>query len=201
MRRLVLASRNKGKIRELAELLAGLPVEVVGLEAYPEAPDVAETGSTFTENAFLKARAIAAHSGELTLADDSGLEVDALHGAPGVYSARYGEPGWNDEQRYRHLLTKLQEVHEPPRSARFRAVVVLYDPQTDTVAEAAGAVEGRIIAEPRGVNGFGYDPVFYLPEFGCTMAELPETQKNQISHRARAVRQIMPKLLEYLESK
>lgn len=194
MRKLVLATRNKGKVREFKEILAGLPVAVVGLDSYPDAPEVAETGTTFTENAILKARGIAAFCGELTLADDSGLEVDWLRGEPGVYSARYGEAGWTDRRRYEYLLTKLKGVPEPQRTARFRCVAALIDPAADIIEVTEGTVSGLIAFEPKGVNGFGYDPVFYLPEFGCTMAELPEETKNRISHRGRALRYMLPRI-------
>ena len=198
MRRLVLASRNKGKLQELRELLAGLPVEVTGLEAYPDAPEVLEDGATFAANALLKAKLIAAHTGELTLADDSGLEVDALNGEPGVYSARYGQSGWNDRQRYEYLLSRLSEVALKDCSARFRCAVALYDPKSDRLAQADGTVEGLIVNEPRGANGFGYDPIFYLPEYQQTMAELESTHKNRLSHRGRALRRLMPKIKEFI---
>ena len=199
MRRLVLASRNKGKLQELRELLAGLPVEVTGLEAYPEAPEVVEDGATFAANALLKAKAIAAHTGELTLADDSGLEVDALNGEPGVFSARYGQPGWNDRQRYEYLLSRLNGVSVENRSARFRCAVALYDPKTDRLAQADGTVEGLITSEPRGTQGFGYDPIFYLPEYQQTMAELDSSRKNQLSHRSRALQRLIPRIKEFSE--
>lgn len=198
MRKLVLASGNKGKISELRELLIGLPVEVVGLDSYPQAPKVAETGQTFAENAKLKAAAIAKYSKELTLADDSGLEVDFLNGEPGVYSARYGEVGWNDRQRYEHLLENLNGVSEGLRTARFRSVVVVCDPLSNQWEQADGTVEGVILAQPRGSNGFGYDPVFYIPEYQLTMAELSADQKNGISHRARAVKRIIPQIQRLL---
>ena len=194
MRKLVLATRNKGKVRELRELLAGLAVTVEDLDSYPGAPEVAETGTTFTENAILKSKGIAAFSGELTLADDSGLEVDWLRGEPGVYSARYGEAGWTDRQRYEYLLTKLEGVPEPQRTGRFRSVAALVDPARGIVEVTEGEVAGVIAFGPRRDNGFGYDPVFYLPDFGCTMAELSEETKNRISHRGRALRNMLPRI-------
>jgi XTP/dITP diphosphohydrolase len=130
----------------------------------------------------------------MTLADDSGLEVDYLAGEPGVYSARYGEPGWNDRQRYEYLLSKLTGIPGSSRQARFRSVVVLYDPQTGGSEFTEGTVEGVIIDQPQGSNGFGYDPIFYLPEFQKTMAELPAPQKNVLSHRGRAVQKMIPLL-------
>lgn len=198
MRRLVLATRNKGKIREIRELLTGLPVELVGLDQYPDAPEVDETGTSFAENAILKAKTIAEFTGELTLADDSGLEVDYLGGEPGIYSARYGEPGWNDIQRYQYLLEKLTGVPEAKRTARFHSVVAVYDPSRSSLETAEGTVPGVISLEPRGNQGFGYDPVFNLPEYGRSMAELSEEEKNQVSHRGRAIVNLRPRLAEIL---
>jgi XTP/dITP diphosphohydrolase len=194
MRRLVLATTNNGKVAELRELLKDLPYEVVGLPAYPGAPEVEETGATFAENAVLKAKAMAEYTGELTLADDSGLEVDALNGAPGVFSARYGQPGWNDRQRYEYLLAKLAGTPLPDRTARFRCAVALYDPASGRLEQADGAVEGLILEAPRGSNGFGYDPLFLVPELDLSMAELSPDRKNELSHRARAIQQILPVL-------
>lgn len=194
MRKIVLASRNKGKIQEIRELLAGLPLEVTGLDAYPDAPEVAETGTTFLENALLKAKAIGEFTGQLSLADDSGLEVDCLHGEPGVYSARYGEPGWNDRRRYEYLLQNLAGIPGNERSARFRSVVAVYDPDSGKVITGEGKVEGMILTEPRGTNGFGYDPVFFIPDKGRAMAELSDMEKNAISHRGEAIRDIVSKL-------
>lgn len=196
MRRLVLASRNKGKIQELQQLLAGTPVEVVGLESYPDIPEIEETGTTFLENAIIKAKTVAKYTGELSLADDSGLEVDCLGGEPGVYSARYGGPGKNDRERYEYLIQKMKGVSSVNRQARFHCTVVLYDPRAERAEAADGIVEGVIVDEPRGSHGFGYDPIFYLPELRKTMAELLETEKNRFSHRARAMQKILPKIVE-----
>ncbi len=199
MRKLVLASRNKGKISELQEMLAAFSVEVVGVDSFPHAPEVEETGKTFRENAFLKARTIADFTHELTLADDSGLEVDYLNGEPGVYSARYCKPGWNDKQRYEYLLSKLKDVPENLRKARFRSVVVVYDPISGKSEYTEGSVEGVILTEPKGTNGFGYDPIFYLPEYQKTMAELLSDQKNAISHRGRAIQKMVPILQKMIQ--
>ena len=192
MPKLVLASTNKGKILEFREILAGVPLELVGLADFPEVPKVVEDGNTFAENAVIKASAIAKYTGELTLADDSGLEVDALNGEPGVYSARYGQPGWNDRERYQFLLEKLRGVPMEKRTARFRCAVALYNPENGRLCQADGAVEGIILDGPRGANGFGYDPVFYIPELDKTMAELTAEEKNRFSHRARAVEKMIP---------
>lgn len=194
MRRLVLASRNKGKIDEIQEMLADLPVEVVGVADYPEVPEVEETGSSFRENAILKARAVAEATGEMALADDSGLVVDVLGGEPGIYSARYGKPGWTDRDRYEYLLTKVSHYPFPERTARFVSVIAVVDPAQNLVETAEGSVSGIITDKPAGTNGFGYDPIFYLPEYGQTMAELPEAEKNRISHRANAMQAIKPVL-------
>jgi XTP/dITP diphosphohydrolase len=198
VRRLVLASRNKGKLKELQELLAPLPLEVVGLDNYPLAPEVAETGTTFTDNAILKAKAIGEYTHELTLADDSRLEVAYLAGAPGVYSARYGELGWNDRDRYEYLLNKLKNVPVHLRGANFRSVVAVFDPLNGRIELAEGTVAGVISTAPQGSQGFGYDPIFYLPEYQKTMAELPAKQKNELSHRGRAVQAIIPRIYQLL---
>jgi XTP/dITP diphosphohydrolase len=199
LERLVLATTNKGKVREIRELLTGIGLDIVGLEAYPAIPPVEENGRSFRENAVIKAKTVAAYTRELTLADDSGLEVDGLSGEPGIYSARYGKPGWTDRQRFEYLLVKLAGVAKNERTARFRSAVAIYDPMTERLETAEGTVEGVIIDTPRGNNGFGYDPVFFLPELGKTMAELTDGQKNGLSHRGRAITAIIPKLRGMLD--
>lgn len=200
---LLVATRNEGKIEELAALLADLDVEWLGLRDLEAQgltiTDVAETGQTFRENAVLKAVGYAQQSGLLTLADDSGLEVDALGGAPGVHTARFGGEGLTSEARYRRLLAHLEGVPQDRRAARFRCVVALASPE-GLLETAEGQVRGRIAASPSGTGGFGYDPVFYVEEQGRTMAELPAATKNAISHRARAVMAIKPALLRHLSS-
>ncbi|MER2598197.1 MAG: RdgB/HAM1 family non-canonical purine NTP pyrophosphatase [Caldilineales bacterium] len=186
--KLLVATHNQGKVQEYRALLADLPIEVTYLDAEGITFDVEETGVTFEQNALLKARAYAAHSGLLVWADDSGLEVDALDGAPGVFSARYGAPAArSDGDRYRLLLQQLAPTAENERTARFRCVVALAWPDGRT-ATTQGACEGRIAAAPRGEHGFGYDPVFLVADFDyrLTMAELPAEIKNRISHRSRA---------------
>jgi len=168
-------------------LLADLPLEVTYLDAEGITLEVEETGHTFTENAVLKATTYARASGLWTWADDSGLEVDALDGAPGVYSARYGGSGASDADRYRKLLDALTGVPWARRTARFRCVVALATPDGD-MQTADGACEGIIAFGPVGSNGFGYDPVFYLPDRGLTMAQLSAEDKNETSHRGRAAR-------------
>jgi XTP/dITP diphosphohydrolase len=197
--KILVATHNAGKLREYAELLAdvapgGKPVEWVSLADLGIEADVEETGATFEENARLKAVAYARQSGLLTLADDSGLEVDALDGGPGVRSARYGGPGLDDAGRYRLLLENLEGVHDAERGARFRCVVAVGTPEGE-VHTAEGICEGRIAHQPRGEHGFGYDPVFYVEARGATMAELGPAVKNRISHRARALEAIRPTLL------
>jgi XTP/dITP diphosphohydrolase len=194
--KLVLASTNKGKIAEFQKLLAGLPMELLSIADYPGIPEIKEDGKTFAENALLKARAVAGYTGELTLADDSGLEVDALNGEPGVYSARYGQPGWSDQDRYQFLLEKLEEVPFEKRTARFRCAVALVDPQNNRIEQVDGTVAGVILDSPRGDHGFGYDPVFFIPELGKTMAELTGEDKNRFSHRGRAVQKLIAHLKE-----
>lgn len=194
--RLLIATHNQGKVREYRALLSDLPLEVTYLDAEGITFEAEETGVTFAENAIQKASAYAAASGILTWADDSGLEVDALSGAPGVLSARYGAPeASTDQDRYRLLLAKLAGVPEAARTARFHCVVALVSPTGD-VRTADGCCEGRIGFEPRGSHGFGYDPIFLVADTGftLTLAELDPALKNTLSHRARAS-QIAKRLL------
>ena len=193
MIRLLVATHNQGKLREYKELLHDLPVELVYLDDVGITQQVEETGSTFLENALQKALNYARISGLVTLADDSGLEVDALGGAPGVYSSRYAGPNASDRDRIEKLLRDLQGVPRERRTARFRCVIAVATPEGEACT-AQGTVEGLIVDTPRGEHGFGYDPVFYLPDRGRTMAELPPEEKNRISHRARAAQAIKPLL-------
>ena len=197
LRKLLIATRNKGKVREYEGLLASLAVRITYLSAEGIDFEVSETGSTFADNAMQKAQRYARASGLLTLADDSGLEVDALGGEPGVFSARYAGPGASDEQRYRLLLERMKGVLWEDRSARFRCVIAVAEPDGETYT-AEGVCEGVIALAPEGEHGFGYDPVFYLPEHGQTMAQLAPEVKNRISHRARAARGIKPILARVL---
>jgi XTP/dITP diphosphohydrolase len=183
--KLMIATRNPGKAREYREILSSLPLEVTYLDVEGIALDVEETGTSFAENAILKASAYAKVSNMWTWADDSGLEVDALGGSPGIYSARYAGPEATDADRRRKLLSALAGVPWDARTARFRCVVALATPQGD-IRTAEGVCEGVIAFGPAGDNGFGYDPVFYLPDLGATMAQLPSEEKNRISHRGRA---------------
>ncbi len=191
--RLLLASANQGKLRELRTILAGLPVELVGLAeaGLGEPPEVEETGDTFLENALLKGRAYAAWSGLAAVADDSGLEVDALGGAPGVRSARYAGPVADDRANLGKLLAALAEVPTERRTARFRCAAVLVDPRAgEWSAEAAW--EGRLLEAPRGSGGFGYDPVFLPDGWELTSAQVDQATKDAASHRGRAFRALRP---------
>ncbi len=197
--RLLVATHNRGKILEYRALLSDLPLAVTWLDEQGIAEDVEETGATFVANASLKAAAYAQLTGLWTWADDSGLEVDALDGRPGVYSARYGGPGLSDADRYRRLLAELAAIAPEQRTARFRCVIALAIPG-GPIYTAEAAVEGLIVDEPRGAHGFGYDPVFFIPEQQRTMAELEPALKNRISHRGRAAveaRKIIVSLLDY----
>jgi len=197
--KLLIATNNSGKLEEYRHLLRDLSLEVTALAEEGIGFEPEETGATFEENAVLKARAFAQRSGLITLADDSGLEIDALDGAPGVHSARYGGTRrGEDVRRYRLVLRQLEGVPWPERTARFRCVVAVATPD-GRVETAEGVVEGVIAFEPQGEYGFGYDPIFFIPEFGCTMAQLPPETKNRISHRARAVRAARP-ILERLSA-
>ena len=191
--RLLIASNNPGKVREYDDLLQGLGLELCGLADIGLEHQVDETGHTFDENARHKAQAYGQASHLLTLADDSGLEVTVLSGAPGVHSARYAGPGASDADRIFKLLTALDGVPCNDRVARFRCVIALAWPD-GRLETFEGQCEGVIALQPKGTNGFGFDPVFYLPELGCTMAELPMDVKNRISHRARAAALVRERL-------
>jgi XTP/dITP diphosphohydrolase len=191
--RLLLASANQGKLRELRTILAGLPVELVGLTeaGLGDPPEVEETGDTFLENALLKARAYAGWSGLAAVADDSGLEVDALGGAPGVRSARYAGRGASDQANLDKLLHAMAGVPPERRAARFRCAAALVDPEVgEWHAEAAW--EGRLLDAPRGADGFGYDPVFLPAGWELTSAEVDQATKDAASHRGQAFRALRP---------
>ena len=185
--RLLIATHNPGKLLELTSLLGDVPFELISLAGAGIHDEVEETGETFEENAALKAGTYARLSGLPTLADDSGLEVDALDGDPGVRSSRYAGENATDSQRIAFLLNKLHNISEDAWTARFRCVIAVSIPGRP-VELYAGECEGRIIPEPRGSNGFGYDPVFFMPAMGKTMAELSAEEKNRVSHRSEAAR-------------
>ncbi len=183
--KLLIASANRGKVSEFRSLLDGLDIQLLSVQDAGIPGDVEETGSTYEENARLKAVTCAAQSSLLTLADDSGLEVDALGGEPGVRSARYAGEGATDVDRVAYLLRKLEGVPVERRGARFVCVIAIATPEGD-VTFCRGECPGSIVTEPRGERGFGYDPAFLFPELGVTMAELPPEVKNRLSHRGRA---------------
>ena len=186
-RTLLLATHNRGKFRELQQYLAELPLVLAGLDSFPSIQPVAEVGDTFTENAELKASGYARQTGLLTLADDSGLQVDALGGAPGVHSARYAFAGASDHDRVSKLLTELSEVRVGKRTARFVSVIAIADESGDVIHVSEGRIEGRIAMASSGSNGFGYDPVFIPNGWDQSFGELESTIKGRISHRAQAL--------------
>ena len=215
--KLLFATKNKGKVKELRALLEAIPLEILSATDLPDFPSVRETGSTFEENALLKARESAIHAGMPALADDSGLVVDALDGAPGVLSARYSGPGATDARNTELVLHRLRKTPWTRRTARFRCVVAFVDPKnidrnrtapTDSDAPnpdeitqlAHGSCEGYILEAPKGASGFGYDPVFYYPELAKTFAELAASAKNKISHRAHAMKTMASFLADYFEA-
>lgn len=195
----LVATHNPGKVAEFAAMLADLQLTWFSLDDVGVTLDVPETGTTFYENAVLKARGYAAESGLVTLADDSGLEVDVLNGRPGLHTAHYGGEGLTHAQRYQKLLSELLGVPWAERTARFRCVIVVARPDGALLGSTEGVCEGIIAEAPVGNGGFGYDPVFYLPEQQQTLAQLAAAEKNQISHRGRALRKIEPLLRKLVE--
>jgi len=195
---IVLATRNAKKCREMEALLQPHGIEVRNLDDYPQAPEVAETGTTFAENAALKAGQVAAALGRWTLADDSGIEVDALNGRPGVYSARYAGPEADDEQNNDKLLRELENVPDERRTARYVCHLALADPSGEIRESVQEYCRGRILRERQGDGGFGYDPLFHIPEYHRTFGRIGPTLKNAISHRARAFQKIVPPLVQLL---
>ena len=193
-RKIVLASGNAGKVREINKLLGGYGIEVIPQTEF-DVPEAIEDGLTFVENAIIKARNAAQHSGLPAISDDSGIEVDALHHAPGIYSARYSGEGANDAKNNEKMLQDLQGVAEQQRGARYQCVMVyMRDADDPTPVIAQGTFEGRILTAPRGEGGFGYDPLFWLEDRQCTAAELSLDEKNKISHRAIASHALVEQL-------
>jgi len=191
MKEIILASSNQGKVREINQLLTGLDLHVQPQTEHG-VPDIEETGLTFVENAILKARNAAQHTGLPAIADDSGIEVDALRGEPGIYSARYAGEGASDQANLEKLLTELGDLPEEKRTARFQCLMVYMRHANDpTPLICQGTWEGRILFGPRGENGFGYDPVFYVPTHDCSSAELAADVKNSLSHRGQALRKLL----------
>lgn len=188
MKALVIATKNAGKLLEFKQMLGGLPYRIMSLIDFPDI-DIREDGKSFDENALIKARTVAVQTGLLALGDDSGLEVEALGGKPGILTARYAGEGASDEDNIKKLLSEMENVPWERRQARFVCSLALVFPEGGFFVER-GFCNGIIAEKPRGEHGFGYDPVFYLPEYNKTMAELPDDEKNRISHRARAVEKI-----------
>ncbi len=198
-RRVVLASLNRGKAREVSQLLAGSEFDVISQGEF-DVPEAAETAPTFVENALLKARNAARHTGLPAIADDSGLAVDALDGAPGICSARYAGPEANDAANNRKLLDALVGIPASGRGARFICCVVYLRHADDPVPLICDGVwRGQLLESPRGNNGFGYDPLFLVPELGLTSAELPPEEKNRRSHRGQALRQLVESLVGHAD--
>lgn len=203
MSRLVLATKNPGKVLEIKEILRNLPLEVVALSAYGDIPDIQEDGETFEDNAICKALATAKATGEVALADDSGLEVDALHGAPGVHSARFAGEDLprgreRDKTNYEKLLSLLKGIEGAKRTARFRCVVAIAAP-SGKVRLAEGICEGKIAIASDGCGGFGYDPVFIPLGYTRSFAALPQDVKNAMSHRAVALKAALPLIEEFFQ--
>lgn len=199
MKRVIIATQNKGKAKDFEALLAPLGYEVLTLRDVAADMDVEETGVTFEENAVIKAEAVADALQTTVIADDSGLEIDVLGGEPGVYSARYAGLEKSDEANIDKVLGKLEGVMEDERTARFRCVLAIASPGKKTIT-FSGSCEGNIIGERRGENGFGYDPIFYVPNLGKTMAELTPEEKASISHRGNAIRELKNAMPDWLEN-
>ena len=199
LRELVLATRNRHKRAELAALLADLPIRIRTMDEFPTVPDVVEDGATCEANAIKKARTVSEATGLLAVADDTGLEVDALEGRPGVYAARYAGPRASYEDNWRKLLHEMAGVPRGRRTARFVTVAAVASP-SHSLQVMTGSLDGLIAEEPAGVQGFGYDPVFYLPELRKTLAELSSEEKNRVSHRAKALAQVRTYLEDRLRS-
>ncbi len=199
MKKLILATRNAGKLREFQTLLQDMPVQIETLNNYPHLPDIAETGQSFLENAVIKATTVAKATGIPALADDSGLVVPALNGAPGVYSARYAGNEHDDWANNEKLLHEMQELEGNDRHAYFACCIVIARPDGSTWS-CEGEVHGKITHQAQGDNGFGYDPLFFLPEKNATMAELAPDEKNEISHRGQAVQKAVQGIRQFLMS-
>ncbi|WP_167629485.1 XTP/dITP diphosphatase [Listeria valentina] len=198
MRELVIATANKGKVKEFEEILGSHDIKILTLLDFPEIGEIEETGKTFKENAALKATTVAKILNKTVLADDSGLVVDALDGAPGVYSARYAGEAHNDAKNNEKLLNELKNVKPGDRTARFHCTLAISTPVGE-VDYYEGECPGEIALELSGANGFGYDPLFYLPDFGVTMANLTPDQKNSISHRGNAIKELGKNIEKVLE--
>ena len=197
--KIVFASSNEGKVREIREMLEGMGIELISLSNYAGVPEIVEDGKSFQENALKKAKIISEFTGETVLADDSGLQVEVLAGEPGIYSSRYAGEKATDEENNTKLLTKLKNISQEKRTAFFVCVLVLYR-RDGSYDYFQGKWNGQIIDERRGNNGFGYDPIFLVPELKMTAAELPAEIKNKVSHRGQAFAQLKKKLGERLKN-
>ncbi len=198
MKPVVIATKNAGKVREFASLFEKYDLQVKSLHDFPYIEEVEETGTTFEENAILKAESLCKQLGEIVIADDSGLMIDALNGKPGVHSARFAGEQKDDQANIQKVLEELKDVDETKRTARFYCALAVAFPEEDKQTVIVnGTCEGKIIDQPRGENGFGYDPIFYIEEMKNTMAELTKEEKNKISHRARALRKLEEKIPEW----
>lgn len=196
--KVVLATRNMGKVKEIKQILRGLDLDILTLNDFPEVPSIIEDGKTFKENAVKKARFVAEHLNMPSIADDSGLEVNAFNRRPGILSARYAGENATDEDNNRKLLKELNDIPPEKREACYRCVVALVFPSGEEET-AEGSCNGFIALEPKGASGFGYDTLFYIPEYGMTMAELPPEIKNRISHRGKAFAKLKEKLTDILQ--
>lgn len=196
--KVVLATRNMGKVKEIKQILRGLNLDILTLNDFPEVPSIIEDGKTFKENAVKKARFVAEHLNMPSIADDSGLEVNAFNRRPGILSARYAGENATDEDNNRKLLKELNDIPPEKREACYRCVVALVFPSGEEET-AEGSCNGFIALEPKGAGGFGYDTLFYIPEYGMTMAELPPEIKNRISHRGKAFAKLKEKLTDILQ--
>ena len=197
MNRIIFATGNAGKMREIKEILSDMGMEILSMKEAGISVDIVEDGTTFEENAIIKAKAIAAETDAIVLADDSGLEIDYLNKEPGIYSARYMGEDTPYTIKNQALIDRLEGVAKPERTARFVCAIAAALPNGE-VLTTLGTIEGYIGTEPAGANGFGYDPIFYVDEFGCSTAELSEQQKNEISHRGKALRAMKEKLAAYV---
>lgn len=193
--KVVFATGNEGKMREIRDILKDVDIELFSAKQVGMSTDVEENGSTFMENALIKARAGAKEAGCMVLADDSGLEIDYLNKEPGIYSARYMGEDTSYDIKNANLLERMEGVPEEQRTARFVCAIAAVTPEGEEYT-CLGTIEGRVAYESKGVHGFGYDPIFYVPELGCTTGEIPEAQKNKISHRGRALTMMREKLVK-----
>lgn len=198
MKKLIAATKNKGKLSEISEILADFPFRVISMEEAGITKDIDEYGSTFEENALIKARAIHEITGEMVMADDSGLEVDFLDGAPGIYSSRFAGEGATDEDKNQKLLGMLEGVEFEKRTARFVCAIAVVFPDARHFI-VKGTCEGYIASKPEGTNGFGYDPLFYIAAYGITTAQMESEEKHKISHRGKALRNMVEELKKWLK--